>query len=51
MSVVFILQLLALGMSVDNILKGYPTSYQRGYSCSIDYAADTTEHKRILKVG
>jgi len=50
-SVAFILQLLASGMSVEDILKGYPHLTKEAILAAIDYAADTIEHERILEVG
>jgi len=48
-SVVFILQLLASGMSVEDILKGYPHLTREAILAAIDYAADTIEHERVLE--
>jgi len=50
-SVAFILQLLASGMSVEDILKGYPHLTREAILAAIDYAADTIEHERIVEVG
>ena len=50
-SVVFILQLLASGMSVEDILKGYPHLTREAILAAIDYAADTIEHERVLEAG
>ena len=50
-SAAFILQLLASGMSVEDILKGYPHLTREAILAAIDYAADTIEHERIVEVG
>lgn len=47
-SVSFILQCLASGMTVDDILRGYPHLTREGVLAAIDYAARAMENERVL---
>lgn len=47
-SVSFILQCLASGMTVDDILRGYPHLTREGVLAAIDYAARVMENERVL---
>ncbi|MFN3420943.1 MAG: DUF433 domain-containing protein [Armatimonadota bacterium] len=47
-SVAFIIQCLASGMTVDDILKGHPHLTREAVLAAIDYAAQVMENERVL---
>ena len=49
-SVAFILQCLASGMTVDDILQGYPHLTREGVLAAIAYAAQVLENERVLPI-
>ncbi|MBI5375081.1 MAG: DUF433 domain-containing protein [Candidatus Schekmanbacteria bacterium] len=49
-SVAFILQCLASGMSIEDILHGYPTLTREGILSALDYAARNFEGEEIHSI-
>lgn len=50
-SVEFILELLSSGMSVEDILKEYPTLKKSNILAAIDYAAKVLRHEEVIPTG
>ncbi|RKY02894.1 antitoxin [Candidatus Poribacteria bacterium] len=49
-SVSFILKCLASGMTVDDILEGYPHLTREGVLAAIEYAAEVMEGEKVLPI-
>lgn len=50
-SVAFVLQLLAAGMTVEDILKGYPHLKKEEVLAAIEYASDVLDGEEVIVSG